>query len=107
MTWMADAVSESRSGRRDTELTSMAISCSRLSFLRAPGVARESGCWARARLTKMSPPAAAKIQLRAHDDGFATWMTSARKAADRLRLGGWFACIWHTLVSHREDDAAV
>src|SRR5688572_16872613 len=79
---MADAVSESLSGRRETELTSIAISCSRLSFFNAPGEGRESGVWAKARLTKSTSPKAmkvgmrstgpvAKTQLRALDDGFA------------------------------------
>ena len=72
MTWMADAVFESGSGRRDTELTSMAISCSRLTCLSAPGESSESGVCADARLTRRSAPSA-------------TWTGSSLVARRRVR----------------------
>ena len=59
MTWMADAVSDRCSGRRETELTSMAINCSRLIFFSAPGEGNVSGVCADALLARMSAPRAA------------------------------------------------
>src|SRR5256884_713471 len=45
ITWIADAVWDSRSGRFETDVTSTLMSCSILSFLRESAVRLESGCW--------------------------------------------------------------
>jgi hypothetical protein len=42
ITWIADATSDSFSGRRDTEVTSMFKSSSTLSFLSTPGEEKTS-----------------------------------------------------------------
>ena len=61
MTWTAEAVSERRSGRFDTEVTSMSMSCSRLSLLRVSAEDTESRTWAAAEpATIMTPTVARK-----------------------------------------------
>ena len=44
ITWMAEAVWDSRSGRFETEVTCRFISCSILSFFNASAESVESGC---------------------------------------------------------------
>src|SRR5438876_7342623 len=46
ITWIAEAVCDSRSGRFETEVTCRFISCSILSFFKASADGLESGCWA-------------------------------------------------------------
>src|SRR3989442_10268408 len=45
ITWIAEAVCDSRSGRFDTEVTCRFINCSMLNFFRASADKLESGCW--------------------------------------------------------------
>src|SRR6266568_7667604 len=63
ITWIAEAVCDSRSGRFETEVTCRFISCSILSFFKASpdrlesrGWVVESGCWANAVPAKQTRP---------------------------------------------------
>jgi hypothetical protein len=62
MIWMAEAVVESFSGRRETEVTSTSMSCSRLSRFNAPGDGRVSGSWAWAGLSRRNEPNARQAE---------------------------------------------
>src|SRR5437879_6466244 len=59
---MAEAVVDSFSGRRDTEVTSTFMSCSRLKCFSAPAGGRVSGAWARAGVTRWNKPNARQAE---------------------------------------------
>src|ERR1051325_3219885 len=72
ITWIAEAVSDSRSRRFETEVTSRFISCSILSFFKATavrlesrGCVVESGCWANAVSAKQTRPNVKSIDVPA------------------------------------------
>src|SRR6266487_1550940 len=63
ITWIAEAVCDSCSGRLETEVTCRFISCSMLSFFKAS--AEESGCWANAVPAKQTRLNVKSVELEA------------------------------------------
>src|SRR2546429_936149 len=63
ITWIAEAVCDSRSGRFETEVTCRFINCSILSFFKPSADRLESGCWADPGGAKQTRPTVKTIDV--------------------------------------------